>query len=397
MYYSKFSTAVLSGVALVLCQNAFSAEKSLAELEVEVKQVLSEPDNVARRKIIAPVFQLAERYAWGGQTNEALEYFTKALEHQPWNLEAQLAAAQLLYAKGETNAARQKAELVWSRAETDNLLSRASQILEKPFETELPDKPWPENTNALALVPIGKVDAWLMRELRAELEKNLGIPVIIQRLQMDIPEPKRDAVRLKANDLRERIATAYKVPDFQALMRKLNLSTNGFSDDEKVFAFAKAALNEERDKNQVGNFREELAFLRRVGPQWDSTELVTSMTKKFGAQPGGQRAFLGVTTMDLYANESRFVFGIAANGANCGIISYRRYTSVLADEPPNQGRLKERTLKQALSSTGLMFGLARCTDPTCARAYGNGLAEHDAKQPRLCSQCVEAFAKRFSQ
>jgi predicted Zn-dependent protease len=52
-------------------------------------------------------------------------------------------------------------------------------------------------------------------------------------------------------------------------------------------------------------------------------------------------------------------------------------------------------LKQALSSTGLLFGLQRCINPTCARAYANGLTEHDAKQPKLCAACDEAFAKRF--
>ena len=385
------------GVSMVLCLRVHSAEKSITDLESEVKQVLSEPDNVARRKRIAPVFQLAERYALVGQTNKALEYFTKALEHQPWNLEAQLAVAQLLNARGETNAAQQKAALVWSRGETDNLLSRAAQMLGKPFETKFPNESWPENTNALALVPIGTVDTWLLQELRADLQKILSVSVIIQMLPLDIPKPKRDAVHLKADNLRERFAKATKAPEFRALLRKLNMSTNGFAEDEKVFALTDAVLNEERDKDQVRNFREELAFLRRAGPQWDSVEIVSLMKKPLNVQAGGQKAFLGVTVLDLFSNESRYVFGVSADGANCGVISYRRFTSALADEPPNRERLRERTLKQALSSTGLMLGLSRCINPTCARAYANGLVEHDSKQPALCSQCVEAFAKRFSQ
>lgn len=86
---------------------------------------------------------------------------------------------------------------------------------------------------------------------------------------------------------------------------------------------------------------------------------------------------------------------MAGNGMNCGIISDRRYRSALVEEPPNRDRLRERTLKQALSSAGLLFGLQRCTEPTCARAYANDLAEHDSKQPRLCVTCKEVFAKRF--
>jgi archaemetzincin len=117
--------------------------------------------------------------------------------------------------------------------------------------------------------------------------------------------------------------------------------------------------------------------------------------KAFGAEPGSPRAYLAVTMGDLYSNESRYVFGVAANGANCGVFSYRRFTSALVEDPPNRNRLKERALKQALSSVGLLFGLPRCTDPTCARAYPNSLAEFDSKQLKLCSQCKEGFVKRF--
>ena len=99
--------------------------------------------------------------------------------------------------------------------------------------------------------------------------------------------------------------------------------------------------------------------------------------------------------MDLYANENRYVFGMAGIRATCGVFSYRRFAGALSDEPPNRERLKQRALKQALSSTGLMFGLPRCTDPTCARAYVNSLAEHDAKQVKLCPQCQQGFAKYF--
>src|SRR5206468_9105996 len=122
---------------------------------------------------------------------------------------------------------------------------------------------------------------------------------------------------------------------------------------------------------------------------------LNEVRQTFKAVDGSGRGYLGMTDMDLYSNESRYVFGLAAMGLNCGIFSYRRYTSALLDEPPNRARLRERTLKQALSSVGLLFGLQRCTEPTCARAYANDLAEHDSKQPKLCVACNEAFAKRF--
>ena len=392
MLYLKFTIRWLTAVALVA--SAWPAEKSVTDLEREVKTILSEPDDVVRRARIAPVFELAARYGEAGETNKALSYYTKALEHQAWNLEAQMAVAQLLGARGQTNEGREKAEMVWSRAETDGLLLRAATFLGKTFETRLPGRePWPERTNVLALVPVGEVDTWLMRHLREQLGKILEIPVIIQQLELQISKPGRDAVHLKADELRDRIARANKEPQFQALLRVLKISTNGLADDEKVFALTEAVLKTEKDKDQVRRFQEELAFLRRLGPQWDAKDIVTRMQKSYGAIPGADRGYLGVTTLDLYANESRFLFGLA--GGNCGIFSYRRYTAALLGEPPNRARLGERAVKQALSSVGLLFGLPRCTDPTCARAYVNDLSEHDSKQVKLCSQCQKAFAKRF--
>ena len=378
------------------CTVGLAADKPLTDLEREANEVLSDPDNVSRRKRIAPVFELASRYATAGSTNRALSYFSKGLEHHPWNLEAQVTVAELLFGAGDTGKAREKATLVFSRAETDALLGRAAKVLGTTFEsTLLESEPWPANTNALALVSVGEIDAWLLRDLRRDLQSALQMPVIIQRRQVAIPKPGRDALHLKAEDLREKIAKAKNDPAFQALLKQHKLSTRGLDDDERLFALAEKILETERDKDQVARFREELAFLRRLGPQWDSVPLLDQVKQTSGTVGGSVRGVLGVTKLDLYANQNRYVFGMAGNGMNCGLISYWRYRSALVEEPPNRDRLRERTLKQALSSTGLLFGLQRCTEPTCARAYANDLAEHDSKQPSLCVTCKEAFAKRF--
>lgn len=375
----------------------FGAETSLADLERAANEVLADPDNVSRRKRITPVFELADRYVATGETNKALSYFSKALEHYPWNLQAQVTVAELLHRRGETNQARDKAMLVFSRGETDAVLARAAKILGASFDAKLPEpEPWPANTNVLALVPVGEIDGWLVQDLRRDLQNILQIPVIIRPTQIVIPKPGRDALRQKADDLRDKISKAETDRAFRTLLRQHNLSTKGLDDDAKVFALAEKILETESDKEPARRFREELAFLRRLGPQWDSIALLNQMKPALAPVGGSPRGYLGVTKLDLYANQNRFVFGMAENGMNCGVLSYWRYTSSLAEEPPNRDRLRERTLKQALSSTGLLFGLPRCTEPTCARAYANGLTEHDSKQAKLCSVCVEAFAKRFA-
>ncbi len=374
-----------------------AAERSLQELEKDVANILSEEDNVTRRKKIAPVFELASRYAKSGDTNKAIEHFEKALEHQPWRLDAQMISARLLSGIGKTNLAREKAEIVWKSAETDELLAQAAKVLGKPFETSLPEtQPWPLQANALALVPVGDVDVWLLRYLRENLEKHLEIPVIIRHEKVGIPEPKRNPLALKAEGLRERILQMHrKQGEFRLLLERHVLSTNNLADDDKVFTMAEALLETEKDKEYVRVFRDEIAFLRRLGPQRDAEELLTNMQTGLQTGPGSRRGYLVVTTMDLFSKENRFVFGLA--GGNTGIFSYRRFTAALADGPPDRGRLGERALKQALSSSGLLFGLPRCTDPTCSRSYANSLDEHDAKQIRLCTQCKTQFQARFKE
>ena len=268
-------------------------------------------------------------------------------------------------------------------------------MLGLPFASQpLASEAW-TGEQGLALVPIGEVDAWLLQELRDELPKLLHIPVIIHNAPVTIPDHRRDAVHLRADELRAHFSKAHNDPHFQALLFRLRMDTNSLLDDEKMFQVTEAVLSASPDKDQLRRFREDLVIVRRLGRQWQASEIVGNVTKRVAPQPGSQRGYLGITKLDLYENESRYVFGLAAIGANCGVLSYRRYGSAIVDEPPDRARLKQRTLKQALSTAGLLFGLPRCTDPTCARAYANSLPEHDAKLLKLCSACQEAFAQHF--
>jgi len=106
-------------------------------------------------------------------------------------------------------------------------------------------------------------------------------------------------------------------------------------------------------------------------------------------------AYLGITSVDIYAKDYNFLFGWANRSG--GIMSYRRFTAAFNNDIPNQDRLIKRTLMQCLSSVGHIYGIKRCTNPTCARAYPNSLSEHDAKNGTLCSECENGFRIKFEQ
>lgn len=189
--------ALLVGILLT---SARAADKPLEEVEREANEVLALSDDIQRRKRIGAVFECADRCAKDGRTNEASHYYFQALQHNPWNMEGQVALAQLLAAAGDTNRARQKAELVWKNAERDSQLERAARLLGRTFTNRLEQGKLPETGCALALVPYGKPDAWLLAELRDGLRDILRIPVELQHRDWSVPEPKRVPLRLKAED-----------------------------------------------------------------------------------------------------------------------------------------------------------------------------------------------------
>ena len=393
---SRAIPLTVAWLTIILSLHLQAAEKSLSELEVEAKKILADPDNISRRKSITPVFELAEKYATQGETNLAINCYLRALEHQPWNLQAQLALGILFRGIGDTNKCRQKCELVWTNAESDDLVSEAAKLLGQPFTNRFPETAEePPDKCSLTLVPFAGTDAWLLQALREELSRILKIPVAIRPYPLESLRPEHDPLHLRARELRGMIIKSQNTEEIQALQKKLKLSIKSMTNDDMIIDFTEKLLESSPNKDQASRFRDEVAFLRRQGPQWDATQLVGQLGKATKARPGSSAAYLGVTTLDLFANDSRYVFGLAANNGNCGVFSYRRYTAALWDARPNQQLLKERAVKQALSSTGLMFGLPRCADPTCARAYANSLDEHDAKQLRLCDQCQTGFQRRF--
>jgi len=103
--------------------------------------------------------------------------------------------------------------------------------------------------------------------------------------------------------------------------------------------------------------------------------------------------FVGVTREDIFGKGYSFLLALRVN--NYGVLSYWRYTARFTEETPSRTRLLQRIHKQAVCSAGHVFGLARCSDPTCPRAYVHSVAEHDRKNEELCPACKKAFDKAF--
>jgi len=96
-----------------------------------------------------------------------------------------------------------------------------------------------------------------------------------------------------------------------------------------------------------------------------------------------------VTSYDIYAKDYYSLFGWS--DCNTAVISYWGFVS------PRVSFEKQikRFVMQSFSSTGMLIGIPRCTNPTCARAYPHGLAEQDRKEDILCDECLENLIKVY--
>ena len=365
----------------------------LNELRSQADEVLN-PAKASTRDRLWVVFTLVDRLLEANQQEDAEKYIVKGLGQFPWNLTYQMVYAEMLAKKGEMEKAEQKASLVYKYAETDVLIQRAGKLLKKD---PLPDfaeiNTLPGTNHCVVLVPFPGCDKWLIVHIKDELSSTLNVPVYVQAINVKYPPPRRDLRGSIINGYRRKILENISDKIIVDVMKELKITKEELGDDNvlKIMKFVQ--------RKAGGSAEAQLdAYLKdAIGKdnQWDANELLSVLIAGVNPFRRTNAAYIGIVPVDVYANYYNFLFGW---GNNLGhIISYRRFSAVFNNETPNQDRLDKRMEMQCLASIGYVFGLPRCSDPTCARAYPNSLQEHDAKTGALCSECRNGFRKLFGQ
>lgn len=393
---SKILSAML---ALVLILTSWTSSEevrpsSLKELRAQADAALR-MTNVSARKDIDVVFTFVDRLVEENQYEEAQEYIVQGLEHFPWNLKYQMIYAELLARSGRKEKAKEKAALVLRYGETDELIGRARQILDKDPLPELPEISAVTGTDhCIVLVPLQKCDKWLLVRVKEELSARLRVPVRIQTINTRYPAFSRDRRKAVISRMREQLIKDIDDVHIADALKDLNLTRGDLDQEDTVLRLAKHLLRD-ADAETIAEFDAFLEDSKGKDAQWNADQLQTILLRAVAPYRRENVAYLGVTSVDIYARDYNFLFGWASRLG--GIMSYRRFTADFNNDIPNQDRLVKRTLMQCLSSLGLIYGIDRCTDPTCARAYPHSLAEHDAKKGTLCSECKNGFRATFGQ
>ena len=97
---------------------------------------------------------------------------------------------------------------------------------------------------------------------------------------------------------------------------------------------------------------------------------------------------LGVTEVDLYADNLNFVFGEAELFGKRAIISLKRLRQEFYGLPEDEELLRIRALKEAIHEIGHVLGLKHCKGK-CVMRFSNSILEVDMKNWWFCEDCLK--------
>lgn len=118
-------------------------------------------------------------------------------------------------------------------------------------------------------------------------------------------------------------------------------------------------------------------------PSGAVVDALLARAEALGAGPGSLWS-LGVTEADLGAPGRTFVFGEAAVGGGCAVVSVARLG-------PGSRRLRARALSEAVHELGHAAGLEHCGSPACVMHPSEGVEDADRRGSELCGACTASL------
>ncbi|HET9343442.1 MAG TPA: hypothetical protein VFO25_11065 [Candidatus Eremiobacteraceae bacterium] len=115
--------------------------------------------------------------------------------------------------------------------------------------------------------------------------------------------------------------------------------------------------------------------------------LNTVFNRMLAAFPRQDGLLLGVMAGDLYKAAHNYIFGDASESDRVAVVSTFRLRPEHNNEPPDDGSLFNRTLKECVHALGHAFGLKHCYNTRCAMYFSHSVHDTDGKLTYFCDSC----------
>lgn len=118
--------------------------------------------------------------------------------------------------------------------------------------------------------------------------------------------------------------------------------------------------------------------------QFHSSEILQRMYSMMSSHAW---RLLAIADVDLYIPILRYVFGEAQIGGPCAVVSAFRLRQEFYGLDPDEGRLRERLLKECVHELGHTLDLRHCQDYRCAMASAHAVEWIDLRESTICESC----------
>jgi predicted Zn-dependent protease len=375
---------------VVLCTaNLFSQGLSVIELENNIRKVEAQ-GNVAARSIIGQYWQLADLYVNDKNYTKAYEIVIKGLQLDPWNYKYQKIAVDIEMMNKNYQKANSRLNFII------NNLNELATIYAESVEIQSAIDVKNVNTDTINLpgyyvyiATFPDLNSDIVNLIAANISNTYGIEVKIINVGSD---EYRDNIRDKQldiyNNIVDDVRSKYSNEAVVKFLTEIGLTQNDLRTREGKRIFSYHLLS----STETG--RQQWKLIEMTQNQYSGNVLVDQLKYTFTNYNNDPHCLgiLGITKQDIYENDYNFLFGWAQK--KWGVISYARF--LLGDPVPTDKQFEKRAIIQSLSSIGFVIGIPRPTNPNCARAYPNSLAEMDRKSMELCDECKINLRELYS-
>lgn len=361
--------------------------QSKEEMEKLAEDFLNEKYVVEKRHQLDKIFFIAKNFAENNLEDKAMQVYKKALDIDPANLAEQYNLAQLLVKNDRPKEALPRLSTIYEFSEDEELFLKAKKMLtELRFEFPASQQPDFDTIFEFILVPEDHLNSQIVKELRYALQERMGMKVSISPQTFTLEEPDRKLIDQYITEVFTLLSQRMSPLQKKSILTELGLDDEALQspyNQSRFIIYSFSMLGAEGKKMQ----RVFEANLKEMGDkgQYHVTSAFVKLRLAFPLEEN--KAYIGVTSKDLYSENSNYNFGSGLFGGSYGIISYHRFRADYNKENQNRPRLVKRLLKQALSTSNFLLGFPRCDTLYCARAYPKSLAEHDGKSDELCQIC----------